>query len=142
MKKHDEVLTWSGLHGTNNAIVRVRVYDDMIFPGRFLVFMTEPNDNPGTSVTNGVETVAAVACETFELNPANCTFIEHYPAQPGRHGRRHSFDVVTFETGIVQRHGRRGEILKKFETPTWRPIAWTYIRNSIVDKDDPAGLDF
>ncbi|GAA4462998.1 hypothetical protein GCM10023189_40450 [Nibrella saemangeumensis] len=66
----------------------------------------------GTSVTNEVETIAALVCQRFTLNPETMRFIEQY-----RHGNREqTTDWVKFESwkyisGTIQ-----------FYEPEWYPI--------------------
>lgn len=139
MKRNDEIVTWGGLHGTAEAKVRVRTFDDMVFRGRTVAVLTEPDDNPSTSVTNGVEMIAALVCERFKLCPANVTFIEHYPGDE-------TVDVVTFAAGPVDDYRPGRGTIKTFQTPSWARVDWPMLRTLIVDVAEypgsaPSGLD-
>ena len=46
---------------------------------RAVVVMTEPPDNSGMSVTNGVEQIATAVAIANQLDPATTVWIEHYP---------------------------------------------------------------
>lgn len=147
-KRLDYQLLWKGFHGCD-ARCRIQLFDDIIFKGRTIAIITELEDNPGTSVTNDIETIAATICdwifsnrsvtpdrvptvadvfEPIQLNPANVTFIEHYPERSYRDGRRafaETFDVVTFG-------GAKNQIFKR---PEWSRIDWETLRPFISETE-------
>jgi hypothetical protein len=47
-----------------------------------LVIFTEVADNPGTSITNAIETIAAMVVKDYDLDPVATIFIEHYTYDP------------------------------------------------------------
>ena len=124
-------LVWAGLHNTQDARVHVAVYDDVKFPGRSVVILTEPNDNPGTSVTNGIEMIVQQVVQEYNLNPYNLTIIEHYPPRQGRgiFGNE-TFDVVTFEDIGVGAMPRR---------PIWRRVSPATVADAIRTGADKEG---
>src|SRR5258705_905553 len=79
-KTHDYPYEYRGLWA-DHAMVRIRIYD--LEYGRPVVIATEPPDNPGTSVTNMVEYLAAEILERHFGRPIDegerPIFIEHYP---------------------------------------------------------------
>jgi hypothetical protein len=81
--------------------------------GRTLVVATELPDNPGTSVTNAAEILAADACRRFRIDPRRLVWVEHYGYPvPGDPAEPRGFDRVAF------RIGPGGEI----GGPSWRPM--------------------
>jgi len=118
-KLHDEVIKWTPATGRVEAKTRVQVFDDLVFIGRKIVMLTEPIDNTGMSVTNGIEHVCERAIRKFNLNVASTTFIEHYPYEDDEE----TFDVVTFES-----------VRAPFIRPTWHRLEWSVVRNSIADR--------
>jgi hypothetical protein len=122
-KQIDEIADFKGLHNCDCRI-QVQVFDDLIFPGRSIVIFTEPNDNPGTSVTNGIEMFVRDACSRYKLNPFNITIIEHYLNRQFASGGdiAETFDVVTFGYVDTADMPRR---------PTWRPAKWPAINRQI-----------
>lgn len=57
------------------------------------VISTELQDNPGMSITNAVEKVAAQVSAYFEIPLSELVWIEHYPEEPPH---KESFDLVEF----------------------------------------------
>lgn len=123
-KTNDEIIKWKGLGG-GDALTHVQLFDDMVFQGRQILILTEPENNPGTSVTNAIEKLAAFVCPRLKINPANVTIVEHYPEGDGRRGIPESFDIVTFNSAIFA-----------FEKPVWYRVDWSVIREHIAP-DDP-----
>jgi hypothetical protein len=69
------------------------------------VIATEVDDNPGTSITNAVESLAMQVCRDFAISPEKLVWIEHYP-QSGELPYSilpESFDIVSFsiENGVL-----------------------------------------
>ena len=64
--------------------------------GKIVVIATELDDNPGTSITNIVETLATEICQAHDIKHFDLIWIEHYPER-GRYSRLpESWDLVTF----------------------------------------------
>lgn len=85
--------------------------------GDNVVIATELPDNPGMSITNAAEEVAAAVCRDFGLEPERLVWIEHYPERltGDNYGHRTepaSFDAVTFTWDGQQ-----------FSDPQWRRLA-------------------
>jgi hypothetical protein len=95
-KIHDYLYEYRGLWA-NGARVRVRIYDASGV--RPVVIATEPDDNPGASVTNMIEFLSAELVEQHFRDPSYTArtpiFIEHYPPRPARR-RDETFDLVQF----------------------------------------------
>ena len=87
--------------------------------GRIVVICSELPDNPGTSVTNFAEELAALVCAEYCIPADNLVWIEHYPPDEPRHGLRRgkaSWDLVTFKVALGD-----GE-QTVFDEPQWRPM--------------------
>jgi hypothetical protein len=102
---------------------RVRVYspDD---PERdsHVVLVSELPDNPGSSVTNSAEVIAAEAMARFHLIPP-VVFVEHYP-QASTGGIAETFDLVVFAHLEVRRIARVEDVMIREVGPpsAWRPL--------------------
>ena len=86
-KTIDRTCFWEGFgeRGPNfkwESVCRIRIYED---EDRAVVVASDVADpvvypnGTGTSITNCVENLARMVCETFGLNPEQMTWIEHYP---------------------------------------------------------------
>jgi hypothetical protein len=82
----DRTCFWEGFGvrgstGKWESICRIRIYQE----DRAVVVASDVADpvaypnGTGTSITNCVENLARMLCETFGLNPEQMTLIEHYP---------------------------------------------------------------
>jgi hypothetical protein len=113
-----------------------------IFVGGFgtgdlpVVICTEPRDNPGQSITNCAEQLAAevLLMKPDVFHPANVgqyadqydkpfTWIEHY--QDGARGTpqdRATFDMVEFAHYEPRDVLRAGQWVKEIGMPTWQPL--------------------
>jgi hypothetical protein len=80
--------------------------------GRIVMF-TELPDNPGTSVTNQIEFIAASWANLHALNPLRVTWIEHYPETSSH---EETFDLVTMDWM------KRGYDWHA-HVPDWRPVS-------------------
>jgi hypothetical protein len=86
-----------------------------------VAIVTETEGNPGTSVTNAVETLAAQICKEYNIKPIDLHLIEHYPER-GRGAIPETFDRVSFEAIHL--------VNGLFVSPTWNRMS----------KDDVEGL--
>jgi hypothetical protein len=130
MKHFDENITWGGLHNNpHSATVRVQIFDQVTTAGssghRKVIILTEPEDNPGTSVTNGVEQIATRVLRDHGIDFYSAQFVEHYDRPTiGRKKEKETFDLVYFELND------RGECKR----PNWTPSDWEHIANLIGEQ--------
>lgn len=128
MKLKDEIITWPGLHGINDAICRVQIFENIKKPGDAFVILTELPDNPGTSVTNGIEIIARQIARDFDIDPA-AVWVEHYLAGDHRGDAPETFDLVVFDRPAF------------YNSPRWAPISWDIVRGWITDADAAVWAD-
>jgi hypothetical protein len=85
-----------------------------------VVIVSEPANNPGTSVTNAIEQIAAEV--TDALTPTRVpVFIEHYPLE-STGGCEETLDLVVFADYEVRDVMHGGIWRKEFGSPTWKPL--------------------
>jgi hypothetical protein len=92
-------------------------------PGQTVVLVTELDDNPGISVTNMAERLAAEVARTFDLSLDTLLWIEHYPARQGLSGcpeLQETFDLVTFTRTS---HG--------LQHPEWRRLSQAQVEHML-----------
>lgn len=102
---------------------RVRVYSpDDAARDSHVVIVTELPDNPGSSVTNSAEVIAAEVMARFHLQPP-VVFVEHYPRDGGIPGGE-SFDLVVFSHCEIRRIARvAGVMIRELGPPAaWKPL--------------------
>src|SRR5689334_20850739 len=89
---HDRLLAYPGNFGMH-GLCHIRVYQH---PGRPPVVIAGGlDDNPGTSITNAIETVAQAVRLAFFADGREFTLIEHHPDQANG-AMPPSFALVTF----------------------------------------------
>lgn len=123
----DYTHAFHGPSGVRSAC-RVRLYlPDAAEPGETLanapvVIISELADNPGASVTNAVEQIAAEVIDAHGL-ALGCVpvFIEHYPPE-ATGGGEETFDLVVFAHHEVREVMRGGVWRKEIGPPTWKPL--------------------
>jgi hypothetical protein len=108
---------------------RVRIYrPDLPVEGsaardEAVVICTELADNPGMSVTQAAERIAAEVI-TFHWLPTPLVWVDHY--QDGARGTPedpHTFDLVTFSSYEVEDLAPyMGEERKRIGEPSWKPL--------------------
>lgn len=104
---------FTGFHGCR-CICRLEIL--RLQDGRAVVIAIEREDNPGTSVTNAFEILAASVCEQFGIDPQTLVWIEHYGyASAIDAGNPRTYDLVSFTVRTIQ--GRRTA-----REPQWRPM--------------------
>ena len=87
-----------------------------------VVICTEPKDNPGMSITNAAEQLAAEVIHGHRL-PVPVVWIEHYvDGARGTPQDPHTFDLVTFSDYQPRDALRAGEWRKEIGEPTWRAL--------------------
>ncbi len=107
--------------GSRRAQCRVRIYlpDDVLDTP--VVICSELPNNPGGSVTNSAEVVAAGVIRANKL-PTPLVWIEHRP-QESADGRAETFDLVVFSSYEVQeRAPYLGETRAKIGSPLWKRL--------------------
>ena len=123
----DYIHAFRGPTGVSSAC-RIRLYlPGAAEPGGTLgdapvVIVFELPDNPGTSVTNAIEQIAAevIDAHRFAMGRAP-VFVEHYPPR-ATGGRDETFDLVVFAHHEVREVIRGGIWHKEIGSPTWEPL--------------------
>ena len=75
MLTHNDRYHCVGL-GTVDSVCKLRIYQTA---SGIVVVVSEREDNEGMSVTNAVERLYRQVCRDFQIDPAQTTWIEHYP---------------------------------------------------------------
>ena len=121
----DYAHAFRGPSGARSAC-RVRIYlpdeEGEALGGAPVVVVSELPDNPGTSVTNAIEQIAAevMYAHCFAMGRAP-VFVEHYPPRVTG-GRDETFDLVVFANYDVRDVMRCGIWHKEIGSPTWKPL--------------------
>jgi len=110
----EEIHTFKGLHGFPSRCF-LRIYKT---GEKTVIIATELRDNPGTSITNYAAQLATGALQTFNVQPEQLVWVEHYPAgDTEREGEgEDTYDIVTFTwngdnlTTPVWRHSNKKEV--------------------------------
>lgn len=88
----------------------VRVFTDPDRPA--VVIASEAEDNPGTSIANAAETLAAEVCRRLRIDSATLLWVEHFQ---GDRYKPERFALVEFRDDQPHRPGALGR-------PVWSPI--------------------
>ena len=107
--------------GGGPARCRVRIYffDDM--HDSPVVVCSELPNNPGGSITDSAEVIAAGVIRANEL-PTPLIWIEHWPKENTDRGAE-TFDLVVFSSyEVVERAPYLGETRAWIGEPTWKPL--------------------
>ncbi len=101
---------------------RIRIYlsdDEHDAP---VVVCSELPNNPGMSITNAAERIAAEVIGGHRLSTP-LVWIEHYPPEARRPGAEETFDLVLFSSYEVEDLGAyAGEERKRIGEPSWKPL--------------------
>ena len=135
----DQVYEFKGYHGADSAC-RVRIFGGGGEQPPVIVF-TEMEDNPGTSVTNmseflAAETVAAHFPERFEHETA-AVFLEHYPERVDPVRRiygKPDYDLITYRFRSPRIAYRNGVHRLSLGTPRWTPVTPTRVARLIAKR--------
>jgi hypothetical protein len=107
--------------GGRSAHCRVQIYlpddtrDDPV------VICSELPNNPGGSITNSAEVIAAGVIRANEL-PTPLVWIEHWPKE-STDGRDETFELVVFSSyEVTQRAPYLGETRTSIGDATWKPL--------------------
>src|SRR5918996_5839019 len=107
--------------GGRSAHCRVRIYfpDD---PGDALVVIcSELPNNPGGSITNSADVIAAGVIRANEL-PTPLVWIEHWPKESSA-GRDETFELVVFSGyEVTERAPYLGETRARIGDATWKTL--------------------
>lgn len=95
---------------------RIRLYLPQEDRDAAVVICSELPDNPGTSVLNAAEQIAAEIIKHFRL-PSPPVWIEHHP-QELTNGQEETFDLVTFAHYKVKDTLRGGVLHQEIGQPT------------------------
>jgi hypothetical protein len=107
--------------GGRPAHCRVRIYlPDDVLDAPVVVCSELPN-NPGGSITNSAEVIAAGVIRANEL-PTPLVWIEHWPKQV-TDGGDETFELVVFSSyEVTERAPYLGETRAWIGEPTWKPL--------------------
>jgi hypothetical protein len=111
--------------GGSPARCRVRIFlSDDVHDAPMVVCSELPN-NPGGSITNSAETIAAGVIQVNEL-PTPLAWIEHWPKETT--DIEETFELVVFSSyEVVQRAPYLGETRAWIGEPTWKPLDRTAV---------------
>jgi hypothetical protein len=112
--------------GGRRARCRVRIYlpDDM--RDAPVVICSEVPNNPGGSITNSAEVIAAVVIRTNELPPP-LVWVEHWPKE-ATDGGEEIFELVVFSSyEVVERAPYLGETRAWIGDATWKRLDRTAV---------------
>jgi len=112
--------------GGRSAHCRVRIYlpDDM--RDTPVVICSELPNNPGGSITNSAEVIAAGVIQANEL-PTPLVWIEHWPEE-STEGREETFELVVFTSyEVTERAPNLGEARAWIGDATWRSLDRTTV---------------
>lgn len=119
----DYIHGFRGSSGVRSAC-RVRLYrpdeEGEAFGDVPVAIISELGANPGTSVTNAIEQLAAEIIDAYDLRRVP-VFIEHYPLE-ATGGSEETFDLVVFAHHEVREIVRGGVWRKELGPPTWKPL--------------------
>lgn len=89
-----------------------------------VVLCSELPENPGTSVTNAAEHLAAEVIAAHGLEKRPPIWVEHYPRSEAERqaGLKETFDLVIFEDHDVREVLKGGEWRRTIGEPTWRTL--------------------
>jgi hypothetical protein len=107
--------------GGRPAHCRVRIYlPDDVLDAPVVVCSDVPN-NPGGSITNSAEVIAAGVIQANQL-PTPLVWIEHWPKE-STEGGEESFELVVFSSyRVTERAPYLGETRAWIGEPTWKTL--------------------
>jgi hypothetical protein len=111
--------------GGRSAHCRVRIYLHDDVRDAPVVVCSELSHNPGGSITNSAEVIAAGVIRANEL-PTPLVWIEHWPQETT--DVEETFELVAFSSyEVVQRAPYLGETRAWIGEPTWKPLDRTAV---------------
>ena len=103
------------------AHCRVRIYLPADMRDTPLVICSELPNNPGGSITNSAEVIAAGVIRTNEL-PTPLVWVEHWPEE-STDGGEETFDLVVFSRyEVTERAPYLGETRAWIQEPAWKRL--------------------
>ena len=123
---HDYIHEYEGYGGCESRC-RVRLYQQA---GQSPVFMLEElNDNPGTSITNMAEVLAARHCPERLEEPDPFRWIEHYPkTERERRVGMVEYSLVTFASYRPRVEHYQGKRRTRLGKPDWKYVSEEVVR--------------
>ncbi len=116
--------------GGRRAQCRVRIYLPDDVRDAPLVICSELPNNPGGSVTNSAEVIAAAIIRNNEL-PTPLVWIEHWPKE-STGGGAETFELVVFSSyEIEQRAPYLGETRARIGGATWKRLDRTTVETLV-----------
>jgi hypothetical protein len=101
------------------CLVRIYLPDDM--RESLVVICSELPNNPGGSITNSAEVIAAGVIRANEL-ATPLVWVEHWPEE-STDGGEEVFELVVFSSyEVTERAPYLGETRAWIEEPTWKPL--------------------
>ena len=98
-----------------------------------IVICSELPNNPGGSITDSAETIAAGVIRANEL-PTPLVWIEHWPKESTDRGAE-TFDLVVFSSyKVIERTPYLGETRTWIGEPTWKPLDRTSVEVLVGEK--------
>jgi hypothetical protein len=96
---------------------RIRLYLPQEDRDAAVIICSELPDNPGTSVVDAAEQIAAEIIQHFRL-PSPPVWIEHRPQEEPARGLEEAFDLVIFDHHEVKATLRGGSLHQEIGQPT------------------------
>ena len=119
--------------GGRSSHCRVRIYlpDDMLDAP--VVICSELPNNPGGSISNSAEVIAAGVIRANEL-PTPLVWIEHWPKE-STDGGEEVFELVVFSSyEVTEKAPYLGETRSWIGEPTWKSLDRTTVEVLVRDK--------
>jgi hypothetical protein len=106
--------------GGHPAHCRVRIYLPEDMRDTPVVICSELPNNPGESITNSAEVIAAAVIRAYEL-PTPLVWIEHWPEESTE--GQETFELVVFSSyEVVERAPYLGETRAWIGDAAWKPL--------------------
>jgi hypothetical protein len=111
--------------GGGPAHCRVRIYLPEDMRDAPVVICSELPNNPGGSITNSAEVIAAGVIRANEL-PTPLVWIEHWPEETTE--ERETFELVVFSSyEVTEKAPYLGETRAWLGEPAWKPLDHTTV---------------
>jgi hypothetical protein len=112
--------------GGHPAHCRVRIYLPEEMHDVPVVICSELSNNPGGSITNSAEAIAAGVIRANEL-PTPLVWIEHWPKE-ATDVEEETFELVVFSSyKVEERAPYLGETRARIGEPAWKPLDRTSV---------------